>query len=124
MAGLLILLLSIGAQAESGIGADYFAGKWNVLVKGTPQGDAKMIFVLEKKEGKISGVVQDTTGTEISKITNVELRDTDITLYFSAQGYDLSLLLAKKDDDHVAGSLMSMFDAEGDRVKESTEPKK
>lgn len=44
-----ILLLSIGAKAQSKTGADYFTGSWNVLVKGTPNGDSKMIFVLEKK---------------------------------------------------------------------------
>ena len=32
-----------------------------------------------------------------------------ITLYFSAQGYDVNLLLAKKDDDHATGSLMGMW---------------
>jgi hypothetical protein len=31
----------------------------------------------------------------------------------------VSLLLAKKDDDDVTGSLMGMFDAEGKRVKNS-----
>ncbi len=49
-------------------GADYFKGKWNVLIKGTPNGDAKMIFVLDNKNDSIVGVVQDTTGAEISKI--------------------------------------------------------
>ena len=36
----------------------------------------------------------------------------------AAAGYDLSLTLAKKDEDHVTGSLMAMFQAEGERVKE------
>ena len=68
--------------------------------------------------------MQDTTGTEISKLSNVELKDTTITLYFTAQGYDVNMLLNKKDDDHVTGSLMSMFDAEGERKKTSAEAKK
>ena len=123
-AGVFFLLLSTGASAQTKTGADYFAGKWTVLLKGTPGGDSKMIFVLEKKDDKITGVVQDTTGAEISKLSNVELKDTAITLYFTAQGYDVNLLLTKKDDDHVTGSLMSMFDAEGERKKESPESKK
>jgi hypothetical protein len=115
--GLLLLVLSVTANAQSKTGADYFKGKWSVLLKGTPGGDAKMVFVLENKNDSIAGVVQDTTGAEISRITNVELRDNEVTLYFTAQGYDVNLLLKKKDDDHVTGSLMSMFDAEGERVK-------
>lgn len=76
-----------------------------------------MIFVLEKSGDKITGVVQDTSGKEISKLSNADLKEGEITLYFTAQGYDVNLSLKKKDDDHATGSLMGMFDAEGDRVK-------
>jgi len=117
-AGVFSLLLSINVNAQSKTGADYFKGKWSVLLKGTPGGDAKMTFILENKSDSIRGVVQDTTGAEVSKITNAELKDNEVTLYFNAQGYDVNLLLKKKDDDHVTGSLMGMFDAEGIRIKE------
>jgi hypothetical protein len=119
MAGLVFLLLSINVNAQSKTGADYFKGKWNVLIKGTPNGDAKMIFVLENKNDSIVGVVQDSTGTEISKISNVELTDTSATVYFTAQGYDVNVVMNKKDDDHVSGNLMGMFDADGERIKEA-----
>jgi len=89
------------------------------LIKGTPNGDAKMIFVLENKNDSIVGVVQDTTGAEISKISNAELNDTSVTVYFNAQGYDVNVVMNKKDDDHVSGSLMGMFDADGERIKEA-----
>ena len=117
--GLFFLLLSMNVNAQSKTGADYFAGKWSVLVKGTPNGDAKMIFVLENKNDSIAGIVQDTTGAEISKISNVELTDTSVTVYFNAQGYNVNVVMNKKDDDHVSGSLMGMFDADGERVKEA-----
>ena len=112
-----IFFLAFTASAQTS--ADYFAGKWNVLLKGIPGGDARLIFALEKKDSTITGVVQDSTGKEISRITNAELKENQITLYFNAQGYDVNLLLTKKDDDHVTGSLMGMFDAEGDRIKET-----
>lgn len=115
--GIVFLLLAVAVNAQSKLGADYFKGKWSVLLKGTPGGDAKMVFVLENRNDSIAGVVQDTTGAEVAKITSVELKDTEITLYFTTQGYDVNLLLARKDEDHVTGSLMSMFDAEGERVK-------
>jgi len=111
------LFVSFNLNAQSKPGAEYFKGTWSVLLKGTPNGDAKMIFVLENKNDSISGIVQDTTGTEIAKITNVELKDNEVTLYFNVQSYDVNLLLTKKDEDHVTGSLMNMFEAEGERIK-------
>jgi len=116
LTGLFSLLFIVGAKAQTA-NADYFAGKWSVLVKGLPNGDTKMFFVLEKKDTTMTGVVQDSTGTEISKLDKVEIKDSTATVYFSAQGYDVNLSMTKKDDDHVAGSLMGMFDAEGERVK-------
>ena len=117
IAGLFFLLLSVAANAQAKKGADYFAGKWSVLIKGLPDGDAKMIFVLDKKDATLTGVVQDSTGKEITKLTSVELKDNSATLYFTTQGYDVNLVMDKKDEDKVTGSLMGMFDAEGDRVK-------
>ncbi|MBS1596917.1 MAG: hypothetical protein JST75_01740 [Bacteroidetes bacterium] len=117
--GLFILLLSFNAHAQSKTGADYFEGKWSVLVKGLPDGDTKMIFVLEKKDTTITGAVQDSTGKEIAKISKSEIKENEITVYFTAQSYDVNLLLKKKDDDHATGNLMGMFDAEGDRVKQT-----
>jgi hypothetical protein len=114
----MFLLLSMTGNAQSKTGADYFDGKWSVLLKGTPGGDTKLVLQLEKKNDSISGVVLDTAGVEITKITKVELQDTTINLYFTAQGYDVNLLMNRKDEDHVIGSLMSMFDAEGERKKE------
>lgn len=114
---LIFLLASLAVYGQSKTGADYFDGKWNVLIKGTPGGDARMFVALEKKDSTVAGVVQDSTGKEISRITSVELKDAQVTVYFTAQGYDVSLVLNKKDEDHVTGSLLGMFDAEGDRVK-------
>ncbi len=114
--GLFFLLLSLGGRAQTSV-ADYFAGKWSVLVKGLPQGDSKMIFVMNKKDTTMTGAVQDSAGTEIAKIDKVELNGDKATIYFTAQGYDVNLEMNKKDDDHVTGSMMGMFDAEGERVK-------
>jgi hypothetical protein len=113
---LFFLVLSVNVKAQTPT-ADYFSGKWSVLVKGTPNGDAKMIFVLEKNNDSLSGVVQDTTGVEISKISSIEQAENEITVYFTAQGYDVNVVLTKKDDDHSTGSLMGMFEVEGERVK-------
>lgn len=118
-----ILLLSIFTIAFHTMQAqisnvDYYAGKWGILLKALPQGDTKLIFILEKKDASLTGVIQDTTGKEVTKIDKVELSGDQISMYFSAQGYDVTLVMNKKDDDHITGTLMQMFEAEGERIKE------
>lgn len=117
MTGIFLMLLNVDVKAQQQDSTDYFVGKWKVLVKGTPNGDATMVFVLDKAAESLTGVVQDTVGTEISKISNVELAGNAVTLYFTAQGYDVNLLMKKEDEDNVTGSLMGMFDASGQRLK-------
>jgi hypothetical protein len=97
---------------------DYFPGKWNIVVMGTPNGDAKMTFVLQRVDGKLTGAVQDTTGKEMTKITTIDEKDKTITAAFTIQSYDVTLTLEPVDADNVKGSLMGMFDAKGVRVKE------
>ena len=115
----IFLLLSKNMIAQPKPGADYFKGKWNVLIKGTPDGDTRMIVLLENKNDSMTGVILDTTSTVISKISKIQLTDTSATVYFTAQGYDVDLVMNKKDIDHITGSLMSMFEAEGERVKKT-----
>ena len=115
-AGLFFLLLSVNVKAQT-TGADYFTGKWSVLLKGTPNGDARMLITLQKQDTTLAGSIQDSTGQLNTKIDKVEINGDKVTLYFTAQGYDVNLEMDKKDDDHVTGSMMGMFDAEGERVK-------
>ena len=112
-----VIFLSTGALAQTQSGADYFAGKWNMLVKGLPNGDTKMIVVLDKKDSILAGAILDSAGTETGKFSKVEIKDNGITVYFTAQGYDVYMTMNKKDEDHVIGSMMDMFDAEGARAK-------
>ena len=117
LAGMFFLLIAIGTNAQSKTGADFFAGKWKVLVTGTPYGDLKRIYVLEKNDNMLTGVVQDSTGKEITKCSKVEVKDNEVTLYYQAMGNDVSITLIRKDDDHVTGSVLGMFDAKGERIK-------
>jgi len=115
--GISLLLLALNVNGQSKTGADYFAGKWNVLISGTPYGDLKRIYVLEKKESSLNGIVQDSTGKEIAKCSKVEVQDNQVTLYYQAMGNDVSVTLVRKDDDHVSGSVLNMFEANGERIK-------
>lgn len=116
--GSLLLFLAVSTNAQTKTGADFFAGKWKVVVTGTPYGDLKRIYVLEKSGNELTGIVQDSTGKEITKCSKVEVKDTEVTLYYQAMGNDVSITLMKKDDDHVTGSVLGQFDAKGERIKQ------
>ena len=49
---------------------------------------------------------------------SVELTDTSATVHFTAQEYEVYLVMNKKDDDNITGNLMGMFDADALRLKE------
>jgi hypothetical protein len=116
------MLFALSAKAQTK--PDYFVGRWAVVVIGTPNGDSKMNFALERKDGKLTGTVRDTTDKEIAKITSIDEKDKTITAAFTVQSYDVTLTLEPVDDDHVKGSLMGMFDAKGMRVKDGDAGKK
>jgi hypothetical protein len=111
----LFITITVKAQAPK----DYFVGKWSVTVLGTPEGDKKMNFVFERKDGKLTGTVRDSTDKEVTKIAKVDENAKTITANFNVQNFDVSLVLEPIDDDHVKGSVMGMFDAKGIRVKEN-----
>ena len=105
------------ACGQSKSGAGYYADKWNVLVKGTPNGDARMYFLLAEEGGKLKGSVQDSTGKEMSKMDSTVVAGEELTVYFIAGGYNVYVNLKKKDEDHAEGNLMGMFETYADRVK-------
>jgi len=115
------LLFSSAVKAQST--ANYFVGKWAITVIGTPNGDTKLTFAFERKDGKLIGAVRDSIDKEVSKITEIDEKDKTINAAFSINDHDVALSLEPVDDDHVKGSVMGMFDAKGTRIKE-TDPKK
>lgn len=116
LVGVFIMFGAIAVKAQIEV-KDYFVGKWEVLIEGTPQGDSKMLLALERKDGKLTGTVT-SPGQPASPIKRVEEKEKSTTIYFSSTGYDVYLLLEKKDDNTVTGNLMDMFDAKGKRVIE------
>ena len=52
--GSLLLFLAVSTNAQTKTGADFFAGKWKVVVTGTPYGDLKRIYVLEKSGNELT----------------------------------------------------------------------
>jgi hypothetical protein len=120
---LLLLLSSVTLNAQTKPAEDYFAAKWDMLFEGLPQGDPRMIVSLQRKDGKLEGAIMDSAQKEIAKISKVDEKDKSVTVYFTAQGYDVTLDMTKKDEDNITGSLMGMFEAKGVRIKEEIKSK-
>lgn len=122
---LVLSVLTSNAQEKPKAG-EFFIGKWKVLVKGAPSGDAIMHveFMVDEK-GKITGTIVDDEGAApVAKFTRVEAKDKNLTAYWVTQGYDVYLYLEKNGDNEVEGSMMDMFDATGERVIEKEATKK
>jgi len=113
-----VICMTLLLTAKAQTAADYFPGKWNAVIFGTPQGDVKVTFKFERKEGKIQGVVLDTAAKELSKITDLSEKDKSVTGAFTASGYDLTFELTQVDPDNAKGDVMGMFDVKAVRVKE------
>ena len=122
--GIILVFLFLGIVfrgfSQTAAPNDFFAGKWEISVFGTPNGDSKLVTELTRKDGKLTGELKDPTGQnpEGFPITSIVEEAGKMTLYFTAQGTDVSLDLAKVDDSHLKGSVMGMFDANAIRIKE------
>jgi hypothetical protein len=118
LAGILLMISSHVMNAQEKTGIDYFKGKWNLEFSGTPMGDIKMVIIIDQKDGGTTGSIQDSTGTDLYKVTGTEINGTTATVYFTgSQGSDVALVLTKKDDDHMDADIMNMFDSIGERAK-------
>jgi hypothetical protein len=96
---------------------EYFEGKWSVLIKGTPQGDATLPLRFETTGEITTGYFYEEGSTTESKMQSVKISEDVLTAAFNISGYDVTLYLKKVDDDITKGDLMGMFDVEGTRVK-------
>jgi hypothetical protein len=98
---------------------DFYLGKWEITIFGTPNGDSKMITELVRKEGKLTGELKDPTDATkpAIPITAVTESNGEIEIAFSTSGYDVTLSLTKVDDDNLKGQMMGMFDTKAKRVK-------
>lgn len=89
------------------------------MVAGTPNGDVKFFTNLVRKEGKLTGELVNPEDSANGKraITKVEENANKMVIYFdSPQAGEISIELAKVDDDNLKGYLMS-FPATAVRLK-------
>ena len=115
--GFFLFIFSIGLNAQTKSGYDFFAGKWSLIVTGAPQGDVKMVVNFEKIDNVVSSSIKDSTGKDLYKVTNTEIdEDQAIITFIGSQSSDVPLTLRKKDETSITGDIMEMFEVEGKRV--------
>ncbi|RFZ85051.1 hypothetical protein DYU05_05450 [Mucilaginibacter terrenus] len=112
-----VALLFFAVKSNAQTPASYYAGKWDVLVKGTPQGDVHLLFNITEKDGALSGTIQNPETKKDEPVTKAEIKDDKLSVAFTIMTYDLVMNVGKKDDNHVTGTLADMFEAVGERVK-------
>jgi len=117
LSGLMLLIAMNFGFASPAYSPEYFEGKWSVLVKGTPQGDATIPMRFETKDGATKGYfIGDESGQE-QEMSSASIIDGVLTAAFNIQGYDVDINMSEVDSDNAAGSLMGMFDLSATRVK-------
>lgn len=110
IAGFFLFIFSVGLNAQITSAFEYFAGKWNIVVKNTPNGDAKMVVNFEKVNGRVTASLKDSTDKELYKVTKTEIvNDLAYITFIGSQSNDVPLTLKKNDESNLTGDIMEMF---------------
>lgn len=112
----LLMLFANGVQAQKN--ETYFVGKWDILIKGLPQGDTEALVKFELKDGKLSGSIADKANQKDMPFTDVQLKDSVVVVKFDHSSGEVEMSLLKKDADNLTGQVNSQFDLTGVRKKE------
>ncbi len=115
--GLLITLFSFSTVSAQDIDVK-FAGKWNVLIKETPQGDFNLPMRFEISNNSIIGFFTDPESKEELQMDEVKIEDGKLIAGLVLGNYDLTFEFTRKDDNHIIGSLMGNFETEGTRIED------
>ena len=117
---ILITGFAFNGFSQTAIPTDFFAGKWEILVTATPNGDVKFVTDLVRKDGKLTGELSNATDPSQPKrpITKVEENGANLAIYFeSSQAGEISINLSKVDENNLKGTLYS-FDATAKRINQ------
>ncbi|MEY2705413.1 MAG: hypothetical protein RL407_1475 [Bacteroidota bacterium] len=109
-----LVLFSFTTMAQD---TDYFVGDWDVQIKDTPMGTISLVLTLERVDGKLVGKFVNPDANTTITMSQITEAENSVTLYFFAEGMDLSLSLQPVDEENVTGTLMDSFAVEGKRVK-------
>lgn len=111
-----LLQVTCNAQTSTEPSADnFFLGKLYLIVKGMPQGDARMIMNLEKEEEILSGTVTSPIDpSQLFTLEEITVSDRELSAKFNAFNSRLPITIVKEDDENVTGQ-MGRFAIEGSK---------
>ena len=115
---LLILGITYNGFSQPPAPTDFYAGKWEISIMGSPRGDVVFLTDLVRKEGKLTGKLVDKADPANGslKILRVEESAQKLVIYFeSSQGGERLMDLAKVDKDTLKGTV-SEYEATAKRV--------
>ena len=116
---ILFLRIALNGFSQETKPADFFAGKWEILVTGSPRGDVRFKTNLIRKDGKLTGdLLNMDDEKDVKPITKIEETANKILIFFnSQQAGELGIELEKVDDNNLKGSVMGYMTT-ASRVKE------
>jgi hypothetical protein len=114
-----VLLLFFAPEVQAQKNETYFVGKWDILIKGLPEGDKEALLKFELKDGKLSGSITDKAEQKDMPFTEVSLKDSVVTVKFDHSSGEVDMNLLKKDADNLTGQINSQFNLTGVRRKEN-----
>ncbi|HMP30826.1 MAG TPA: carbohydrate-binding protein, partial [Saprospiraceae bacterium] len=98
--------------------SSFFVGKWNTTMKGTPNGDVKVVMTIANEGDQLTGSLTNNDGPDqplpIDRLEKVD--ENTINIFFEVNGMKLNMNLIKKDENNLSGKLMGMLDVIAERV--------
>lgn len=94
---------------------DYFIGKWNVEIKGTPGGDSKLIIDLKKDGEELKGTVSSKKDGTVN-IKKAEMTDAGLLVRFKHGWFTVELLMKEEDVNHCICKLAGRYDGTSERI--------
>lgn len=121
--GLEFKMINEGAAVEepkanpAASNVDFFVGKWNMTMIGTPGGDVQIALILERKDGKLTGKMSSEKMGGDQALEKVEETESGkIKVFFQANGMNINMDLEKESEEAFKGKLMNMFEVKGKRL--------
>ena len=106
--------MAVIASASSNKG-EFYIGKWNVEIKGTPGGDSKLVVDLKQDGGKLTGTVSSRKDGTVD-IKETELTEEGIVISFKSGWFTVELLMKEKDANHCVCKLAGRYNGESERI--------
>jgi len=118
---MLVFTVSIFAGQAATEDEKKFLGLWDLLMKDLPDGDMTMQMEMKIEDGKLTGAF---VGEEVMaqmgeplKLYDIEVDGDELSFMYTAQGYDVSIVVELESEKMFSGFMMDMFEVEGTKVE-------